>query len=348
MSLIAAISISCTPVEEKTPAQELLTRIETGISNNVIMLGHQDDPIYGHSWKYEANSSDVLEVVGDYPAIMGWELGGIELGDSASLDGVPFDVIREEIAAQDARGGINTISWHVYNPNGGNSWDEEAGVVTSILEGGKHYDMFQKQLTIVSDFLGSLKDAEGNLIPIIFRPWHEHDGNWFWWGDKWCTHAEYIALWEMTHGFMTNKGLDNLVWCYMPIFNGEDKVPAVETFDMLGIDEYQQGMKSENYISGLKKKIGLLNEYREKYNKPITISETGSESLPVENWFSDIVLPAIENEPISYVLFWRNAWDKENHFYVPYKGHQSEDDFRKFVETPKIITAKEMTEHLGE
>lgn len=345
-ALTLAITSSCSNSNSVTPAEKLISQIETGIQNKVVMFGHQDDPVYGHAWKYEANRSDVLETVGDYPAVMGWEIGGLELGDSESLDGVPFDLIRTEIAKQHARGGINTMSWHTYNPKGGDSWNEEAGVVTSISEGGENYDMFQERLGIVADYISTLKDSNGELIPIIFRPWHEHDGNWFWWGNKWCTHDEYRQLWDMTYKFMEDHGLNNIVWCYMPAPGDQvAKTPPCEQFDMVGFDEYQRKGDTEKYKADMIEKIDMLKEYSKKYNKPITISETGSESLTTENWYTKVLLPVIKDEPISYVLLWRNAWDKPEHFYCSYKGHSSEDDFRKFIESPTVITAKEVVKY---
>ncbi len=146
----------------------------------------------------------------------------------------------------------------------------------------------------------------------------------------------------MTHDFMTQRGLNNLVWCYMPIDNGEDKTPAADKFDMFGADDYQYQGDVDKYMQDVKDGIALMKEYSDKYNKPITLSETGAESLKVDNWFTEVLLPSIEGTPISYVLLWRNAWDKPEHFYCSYKGHSSEEDFRKFVESPSIITVKDI------
>ncbi len=348
LSLAAITSCSSPNSATLSPADKLIEKIETGIENKVIMVGHQDDPLYGHLWKYEPNRSDVLEVIGDYPAVMGWEIGGLELGNTESLDGVPFDLLRTEIQNQHQRGGINTISWHAFNPlTGSDSWDECPEVVTSILEGGKNHEMFLDRLSIVTNYFLSLKDQNGELIPIIFRPWHEHDGNWFWWGDKWCTHQEYRQLWDLTYNYMTSRGLNNLVWCYMPMPGDDalDKTPPTEQFDMLGIDAYQGKDNVEKYRDNVISKLDLLKEYKQRYNKPIAITETGSESLPTENWFMEVVVPLIEDQPISYVLFWRNAWDKPEHFYCSYKGHSSEDDFRKFNALPYIISAKDVVKY---
>ena len=67
----------------------LLQRLKS-LSTRGIMFGHQDDPFYGLGWKWDRGRSDVLAVAGDYPAVMGFELGGIEVGDAKSLDSVPF------------------------------------------------------------------------------------------------------------------------------------------------------------------------------------------------------------------------------------------------------------------
>ncbi len=342
-SMVVAISLaSCNKTSQSYTADELIARLSRAVEQNKILLGHQDATVYGHSWSYEPDRSDVLEVVGDYPAVMGWDMGDIEFAHEKNLDGVPFDLIREEIIKQHSRGGINTISWHAYNPCGGTAWDEGEGMVTSILKGGENYEMFQERLSLLADFLCSLKDANGELIPIIFRPWHEHDGNWFWWGDKWCTHDEYRQLWDMTYNFMGARGLDNLVWCYMPMSGEEEKAPDVEQYDMVGIDVYPFDGNLDRYKERFTKGMSMMKEYRTKYNKLIAISETGYEGMKSDTWFTKDVLPLIEGEPVSYILFWRNAWDKPDHFFCSYKGHSSEADFRKFVETPTIITLKEV------
>ena len=98
----AAIAVAaCTTQKqaepEKTKAQQLMERLDS-LRQKGIMFGHQDDPFYGLTWEYQNDSSDVKNTCGDYPAVMGFELGGIEMGDVKSLDSVPFTKITEEIA----------------------------------------------------------------------------------------------------------------------------------------------------------------------------------------------------------------------------------------------------------
>ena len=47
-----------------------------------VMVGHQDDLMYGHAWEYEEGRSDIMEVCGSYPSVIGCDLGGIELVDN--------------------------------------------------------------------------------------------------------------------------------------------------------------------------------------------------------------------------------------------------------------------------
>jgi len=124
-----------------SPGRDALLKRLKEVSTRGMMFGHQDDPFYGLDWQWVRGHSDVLAVCGDYPAVMGFELGGIEMGDAKSLDSVPFSRIREELLAHVKRGGIATISWHPRNPlTGGTAWDnKDANTVRSILPGGSQH-----------------------------------------------------------------------------------------------------------------------------------------------------------------------------------------------------------------
>ncbi|MEJ0101955.1 MAG: glycosyl hydrolase [Bacteroidota bacterium] len=86
------------------------------VINIGILFGHQDDLAYGTGWKYEEGRSDIKDVTGDYPAVYGWELGGIELDHDVNLDSVPFNKMKQFIQDGYRRGGVITISWHLNNP----------------------------------------------------------------------------------------------------------------------------------------------------------------------------------------------------------------------------------------
>ena len=109
--------------------------------------------------------------------MVGFDLGGIELGNEANLDGVPFGLMRKAALTHLERGGIVTFSWHPRNPlTGGDAWDISSDqVVRSILPGGEKHAEFTLWLKRAADFIQSL----GPGAAVIFRPWHENIGSWF-------------------------------------------------------------------------------------------------------------------------------------------------------------------------
>lgn len=122
-------------IHRATPETQALYRNLFRIADEGVMFGHQDDALYGHDWKYEEGRSDVRECCGDYPAVFGWELGGLETGADRSIDDVPFAEITRLLCAAYGRGAVNTVSWHPQNPeSGASAWDGKTSTaVSSIL-----------------------------------------------------------------------------------------------------------------------------------------------------------------------------------------------------------------------
>ena len=121
-----------------TISQTLMQRLENAQADSLTIYGHDDDPVYGVKWFGDSGRSDVLETVGDYPGMMHWDLGLIEVGSPVNLDSVSFDRMRAEMLAQHERGGINAISWHPINPaNGKDAWQPiDTDVVTLAVTDG--------------------------------------------------------------------------------------------------------------------------------------------------------------------------------------------------------------------
>lgn len=351
LTLIAAaasIFAACTGGQDKSPADELMTRIEKSVRDGKILYGHQDALMYGHEWNQSAQTedftrSDVKDVTGAYPVVYGLDLGGIEHMEECNLDGNPFEDMRASVIAHYERGGIITLSWHADNPlTGGNTWDVSSNeVVASILPKGNCHGLFMEWLSNMADFIESLKTKDGEIIPVIFRPWHEHTGSWFWWGRNLCTVEEYQALWAMTYDYLeVERGLDNLVWCYSPGAGNTEQVymeryPGDEMVDMLGVDCYQYNT-DEQYISDVKTALDFMTVLGKSKNKIIAFTETGYEGIPDPMWWTDVLYPAIKDYPIAYVLTWRNAWDRPEHFYAPYPKSMSADNFKAFHDLDHI------------
>jgi mannan endo-1,4-beta-mannosidase len=352
-AVAAALALaSCGKQQEKTPAESLIERLSGQIENGEIMFGHQDSYLYGHSWKVEENQtvfdrSDIHDVTGKYPALYGMDLGGIELDSPLNIDKNDFNHMRASAIAHHERGGVITFSWHPMNPlTGGTTWDTQSTeVVASILPGGEKHEMFMGWLSKAADFLGSVKDAEGNPIPMIFRPWHEHTRDFFWWGQNLCTKEQYTSLWRMTHDYMTKeRGLDNLVWAYSPDAGGltddnfGEKWPGDDVVDMVGIDFYQF-TPNEEYIEKTRHSLALTEAFAKEHGKLMAVTEAGYEGVKYEKWWTEVLYPAIKDFPVSYVLVWRNACDEnmQHHFYAPYPEQSSAEDFKAFAALDQMM-----------
>lgn len=329
--LAAAVSYGCGN-SPKTPADALKSRLETSAAEGRILFGQQDAYMYGHTWRAvpgEApDRSDIRDVCGKDPAVFGLDLGGIELSGQNNLDGNPFPVMRRAALEHHVRGGVVTLSWHIRNPlTGGDSWDVSSDkAVASVLEGGEKHEEFMRQLSACADYLDTFRDADGNRIPLIFRPWHEHTGSWFWWGRNLCSADEYKVLWELTYRYMTvERGLDNLLWAYSP-GAGVDKAGYMERYpgdgmaDILGLDCYQYGElpgSNDSYSEQLRETLSFMAQLGKEHGKIIALTETGLEGIPYAKWWTEVLYPAIKDYPVAYVLVWRNASDIPGHFYAP-------------------------------
>ena len=345
------LAASCTHQEgrfdENTSA--LMARLQDNIDKGVMMYGHQDDLMYGHTWRVDQDEaeflrSDVMEVCGKYPAVYGLDLGGIELGSEQNLDDNYFAAMRASAIAHHQRGGVVTFSWHPRTPlTEGDAWDVSSKeVVASILEGGSRHDLFIGWLGRVADYIESFKTSDGQMVPIIFRPWHEHTGSWFWWGRDLCSVEEYKALWKMTFDYLSGeRGLRNLIWSYSPGAGGVteeiymERWPGDEMVDMIGIDCYQYST-SEVFIADLANALDIMKKISAEHGKMMAVTEAGYEGIPQADWWTGTLYEALKDYPLAYVLTWRNACDKPEHFYAPFPGHLSADDFKAFAAMPGV------------
>lgn len=326
------------------------------------LVGHQDDTVYGIGWVGDSCRSDVQSVCGDFPAVIGFDLGHLENGDSLNLDGVPFERMRQEIIRQFDRGGMVTLSWHLDNPlTGGTAWvvgdslaEQEKLTVASVLEDGEKHEVFLGWLDTLASFLNSLETPYGVKVPVLFRPWHEHTGSWFWWGQNLCTTEQYKALWKLTVEQLKQRGVTNVLYAYSPgtEFNGDaekflERWPGDEIVDVIGFDSYctnnaEDTVAISNYATSLDLNLKTLCEIAKQHNVVPALTETGMESLGKADWWTATLMPVLNKYPIAYVLLWRNAHDKEGHFYMPYPGQQSVSDFIRFYNDKRTLFVKDV------
>lgn len=317
------------------------------ISQEGFIFGHQDDESYGVGWIAVEGRSDVKDVCGAYPGVHGWDISG--LGGPVNIDSVRFDNMLRWIRQVYARGGVNTISWHVANPvSGKNAWDKTPAV-KDILPGGSRHEFFVGQLSLVADFLAQCEAENGTKIPIVFRPYHEHNGDWFWWGKGNCTEAEYVALWRWTIAYLRDeRKLHHVIYAFSPDRSRMDISKAKDSYlyaypgdnfvDILGFDDYMdvgdrvppsEEQKRQNMVTA----ITAISQLATDRKKVAAMTETGLEGVTRSDWYTKVLLDPIKNSRgihLAWVLVWRNANTK--HHYAPYPGHPSAPDFKLFYE----------------
>lgn len=324
------------------------------LSKNYILFGHQDDLAYGVNWKYIAGKSDIKDVVNDYPAVYGWDIAGIELDSPTNIDHVPFAKMRAYIQEGYKRGGVITLSWHFNNPlSGGTAWDTTRNAVAAILPGGSKHLLYKSWLDKASTFMQSLKGENGETIPVLFRPFHELSGNWFWWGNNFCSPAELTEAWRFTVDYLRNqKKLHNLILVYNT--NGVvsekkflERYPGDDVVDVVSFDFYQfKGQDKSKFIKNVRNDLTILTKIAKEKNKLAAFAETGFEAVPDPKWWTETLWPAIKDFELSYVLVWRNHGympsTKKMHYYGPFKGQVSEKDFKNFHQNKKILFEKKL------
>lgn len=303
--------------------------------DTAIMFGHQDDLAYGIGWWAGEFNSDVQLVSGKFPAVFGWDAG--EIGQERNIDGVLFSDMQKWMISVFDRGGINTLSFHLDNPvTGGDAWDVTPAVA-AIIPGGKYHEKFRNTLDQLAVFLNGLETSEGIKVPVIFRPWHEHTGNWFWWGEGNCSKEEFKSLFRFTVEYLRDvKGIHHLLYAYSADRFTEVSIylknwPGDDFVDLLGYDDYHSFTDQKSIHEGIAN-LRIISTIAAQKNKPFALTETGLETIPIKDWWTQYVLAPIKSDTlarrISYMLVWRNG--RPDHYYAPYPGQVSAENFRKF------------------
>ncbi|SHM42811.1 glycoside hydrolase family 26 protein [Mucilaginibacter sp. OK098] len=311
------------------------------------IFGHHDDTGYGVNWKFANDSSDVKAVAGSYPALYGWDLAKIEHDSTKDINKIPFTLQKKRVKEAYQRGGINTFCWHMDNPaNGKTAWDTTMRTVADIIPGGKSHDVYVGYLDRAAKYLGDLKGKDGEAIPILFRPFHELTGTWFWWCKNTSTPNEFKTLWQFTIDYLCNKKkLHNLLVVYsVADFDSEaeflERYPGDNYVDMIGFDNYCR-QDIALFKKNLDKRLALLDVIAAKHHKLSCLAETGYLNIPSADWWTTVLLPVLSKYKTSYVLMWRNAGMEQ--YFAPYPGQLSANDFKKFSGDRHLILQNRLT-----
>jgi len=360
--LLSVSVLSCSDAADIQMADKEATRKTKTLFYNLmkiqnegkVLFGHQEATSYGRTWVGDKDRSDVKDVTGSHPAVIGLDFAGVTTSDKQRYEKEKKALVKSVIETY-KRGGLTTFAWHASNPanDGSFYWEQDSiKVIPDILPGGVLHEKYKGYLKAIADVSSQFKDEKGDLIPVIFRPFQKIDGEWFWWGKGHCTREEFISLWQFTVDYLKNDlNVHNFIYAFSPDcrFNTEaeymDYYPGDDYVDMLGMDDYWDFRPDGNNDPSLAEmKLKIVAGVAAKKNKLAAFTETGLEGITQPDWFTATLLPILQKVNVCYVLVWRNASDMEHHYYAPDKGHPAEEDFRKFCADEAILMENDLPE----
>ncbi len=267
-------SYNCEPVNPNaTPEARALIKTLCAVSGNGILSGQHNFPN-----QRSQDSDKVNGLTGKDPAIWGSDFGFTGDEDKDSI--LHRDLMIAEAKKQAAAGSIIYLCWHMLRPTEdepgtpGASWrgsvqarltDEQwTELITSDTPLHKRWE---KYMDTAAEFLKQLQDAH---IPVLWRPTHENNGTFFWWGGR-TGPAGTAQLYREVYSRMVNvHHLDNLIWVWnqngpAPPAEFAGFFPGQKFFDVASYDNYS-GLTDRYYYE-----IMALAD-----GKPVALGEVGA------------------------------------------------------------------------
>lgn len=349
------------PIDKKATAEtKALFKNLKKLSKKHTLFGHQHATEYGRGWRNEPDRSDVKSVTGSHPAVIGMDFSGFS-GRPPEVIERAKESLRKTVVDTYNRGGVATIAWHFSNPvsGGGFYWVDSLSLpaVKYIIPGGEAHEEYREILSGIGEWAKTIKGADGTLAPVIFRPFHEFDGGWFWWGAPHCSPDEFKSLWRFTVSYLRDSlDVHNFLYAFSPdnkFLTEEEflkRYPGDEWVDMVGMDNYgDMGRNGRYSLDTAALKLKIVSDYARKAGKLAAFTETGLESIPNTTWWTESLLKVMKRPKmrLAYVLVWRNDARSETHYYAPHPGHPSVPDFMKFYNDPYTLFENDLKDIYG-
>lgn len=236
------------------------------------------------------------------------------------------------------RGGLVTLAWHQRNPlrvcPRGEFYDcsktpmDESELVRMLTPGTPEHALWKADVAASAE---TLKRLQAKGVPVLFRPYHEMNGDWFWWGRK----EHFPELWDALHEeLVQGHGLDNLIW----VWSGDRKMEDAERYwpkrhlpDVVGTDVYETANDSPSYTDGLPRIRALAA------NRPFAFTEVGR--VPADT--------VLEKARPSWVLVWGGEFLNSDWVQTwDCSSCNTEAETRAFFARPEVIALAEMPTEL--
>ncbi len=272
-------------------AKNLLAYLEN-ISGKKIITGQhtQTNPMEEISY--------IRENTGHTPKLIGFEL--LSYSPNINYDDATKECIKEveenkgtlktALKVAKEKDAILTFSFHWFSPTGGRdksfyAKNTDFDPTRILTEGTEERNAFYRDMDSIAEELEVFKKED---IPILWRPFHESDGKWFWWGSRGCSVAR--ELYKLMFNYFVNvKKLDNLLWIWNCRFR--EGYPGDEYVDVISVDIYLDRFKK--------------TDYREEYKKLTAETSTNKvTSLAELGYLPDVAMLSKSNIPWAYFMTW--------------------------------------------
>lgn len=324
--------LSAQTLPVKRSKQQIINFLGALIANQKIMVGQHCETGANTVNGYINYVTGLKTQTGRYPYII-----GLEYGYTANNN---LDLINSYATKQWDREGLITISWHVHNP-----WGEGYNCRWNSIKHQSEIDFYKllksapesaektsyrDELLKVATSLQKLQDQD---IVVLWRPFHEMNGDWFWWGinkpNTPTNRDAFAALWhDMYDTFTQDFGLKNLIWVYSPNQSNNTTAPVNFMYpgddfvDVVGLDIYSDKpqMKQDDYLQ------------LKAFNKPFVIAEIGPSKVSYGT-FDEMELVDNFKGKAAYFLQW-NGWKGVK------MGIIDNTNFKKMMLRKDVLTVK--------
>lgn len=248
-----------------TPKSTVLTYLRTITGTSIVSGQHNKEPASSPT-QY---TQQVRNATGQYPGLWGSDMM-FRAEDIANRQ-----LVINEAKAQWAAGSLVALTWHACSPTVGASCEFDGGVKTQISNaqfqeivtaGTNLNTVWRSRMAAVVPYLRQLKDAG---IPVLWRPFHEMNESWNWWGARPGANGG-AKIYQQMRDYFDSQGLDNLIWVWNvqdnPAGGWANYYPGSSYADVVTLDAWYK-----NYPSAA--------DYQQIQSiaagKPIAIAEMG-------------------------------------------------------------------------
>lgn len=251
-----------------TPETQILMNYLTDVYGDYIISGQQEIYGGGNDGDSELEFDWIYDLTGKYPAIRGFDLMNYN-----PLYGWEDGTTDRMIDWVNDRGGIATASWHINVPRNFTTYqlgqfvdwkqatykptETNFNTANAVVPGTKEYDYV---MLTIEDLAEQLLILQDNNVPVLFRPYHEAEGNgglmgegaWFWWASAGA--EVYKQLWDLLYTELTETyGLHNLIWTYNSYVYSTSPAwyPGDDQVDLVGYDKYNTIYNRYDGLSGV-------------------------------------------------------------------------------------------------